>query len=130
MKKCTLRQKGFTLIAAMLLLLLLSGVAVGLMYLVNGESHMSGSDSNYNLTYYAAESGMEQLTASLAALYSSAQSPTPASISALANTVPTTLGNNINFNEQITWANDPANPGTRSVRARTRGWWLRLYRLR
>ncbi|PYX38400.1 MAG: hypothetical protein DMG81_11845 [Acidobacteria bacterium] len=111
MKKCTLRQKGFTLIAAMLLLLLLSGVAVGLMYLVNGESHMSGSDSNYNLTYYAAESGMEQLTASLAALYSSAQSPTPASISALANTVPTTLGNNINFNEQITWANDPANPG-------------------
>jgi len=111
MKKCTLRQKGFTLIAAMLLLLLLSGVAVGLMYLVNGESHMSGSDQNYNLTYYAAESGMEQLTASLAALYSSAQSPTPASISALANTVPTTLGNAINFNESITWTNDPANPG-------------------
>ncbi|MGC2196141.1 MAG: PilX N-terminal domain-containing pilus assembly protein, partial [Terriglobales bacterium] len=111
MKKSTLRQKGFTLIAALLLLLLLSGVAVSLMYLVNGESHMGGSDMNYNLTYYAAESGMEQLTASLAALYSSAQSPTPASISALAATTPTTLGNGINFNESITWANDPANPG-------------------
>ncbi len=111
MKKSTLRQKGFTLIAALLMLLLLSGVAVSLMYLVNGESHMGGSDMNYNLTYYAAESGMEQLTASLAALYSSAQSPTTTSIAALANTVPTTLGNGINFNEQITWTpSDPANP--------------------
>jgi hypothetical protein len=108
MKNSTLRQKGFTLIAALLLLLLLSGVAVGLMYMVNGESHMGGSDMNYNLTYYAAESGMEQLTASLAALYSSAQSPTANSIAALANTVPTTLGNGINFNEQITWT--PSNP--------------------
>ena len=88
MKKSTLRQKGFTLIAALLLLLLLSGVAVGLMYLVNGESHMGGSDMNYNLTYYAAESGMEQLTASLAALYASAQSPTPASIAASEATSP------------------------------------------
>ncbi len=113
MKKSTLRQRGFTLIAALLLLLLLSGVAVGLMYMVNGESHMGGSDMNYNLTYYAAESGMEQLTASLAALYSSAQSPTAASIAALANTVPTTLGNGINFNEKITWTlSNPLDPNS------------------
>jgi len=55
------RSKGFTLVAALLLLLLLSGVAVGLMYMVNGESRAGGSDMNYNIAYYAAESGMEKL---------------------------------------------------------------------
>ena len=53
-KNTHLRSQGFTLIAALLLLMLLSGVAVGLMYMVNSESHIGGNDANYNVTYYAA----------------------------------------------------------------------------
>jgi len=96
------RSKGFTLVAALLLLLLLSGVAVGLMYMVNGESRMGGSDMNYNIAYYAAESGMEKLTADLASLYESAQTPTTNSVTNLANFPPTTLGS-MNFTETVTW---------------------------
>jgi len=96
------RSKGFTLVAALLLLLLLSGVAVGLMYMVNGESRMGGSDMNYNIAYYAAESGMEKLTADLASLYESAQTPTTNSVTNLANFPPTTLGS-MTFTEKVTW---------------------------
>src|SRR5579885_48257 len=93
-------SRGFTLIAALLMLLLLSGVAVGLMYLVNGESRMGGNDLNYNMAYYAAESGMEKLTADLANLYQAAQTPTTNSVTNLTNFPPTTLGN-MNCTETI-----------------------------
>jgi Tfp pilus assembly protein PilX len=107
-----LRSKGFTLIAALLLLLLLSGVSVGLIYMVNSESHMGGSDNNYNVAYYSAESGMEKLTADLAALYQTAQTPTPAAITNLANFPPTTMGA-MNYNETINWTADAnGNPVT------------------
>ena len=58
---------GFTLIAALLILVLLSGVAAGLIYLVTNESRMSGNDLETNLAYYGAESGMEKLTADVSA---------------------------------------------------------------
>jgi len=106
-KKPHRRSEGFTLVAALLLLLLLSGVAVGLMYLVNGESHMGGNDMNYNMAYYAAESGMEKLTADLASLYQSAQTPTTNSVTNLTNFPPTTLGS-MNFTENVAWV--PSNP--------------------
>src|ERR1700733_1289707 len=76
-------SRGFTLIAALLLTVLLSAVAVGLMYLVNNEQKMGGNDLEGNLAYYGAESGVENLTAQLSQLYQSSQSPTPTSICAL-----------------------------------------------
>ncbi len=108
-------SRGFTLIAALLMLLLLSGVAVGLMYLVNGESRMGGNDLNYNMAYYAAESGMEKLTADLANLYQAAQTPTTNSVTNLTNFPPTTLGN-MNFTETISWTPSvPGNPNSPPV---------------
>ncbi len=62
-------SRGFTLIAALLLTLLLSAMAVSLLYLVNNEQRMGGNDLESNLAYYGAESGMENLTAQLSALY-------------------------------------------------------------
>ncbi len=106
-KKSHRRSQGFTLIAALLLLLLLSGLAVGLMYMVNSESHIGGNDINYNIAYYSAESGMEKLTADLAALYQSSQTPTPANITNLTNFPPTAMGS-MNYAETITWAADAA----------------------
>ena len=78
-------SRGFTLIAALLLTILLSGVAVGLMFMVSNEVRMGGNDLEGNQAYYAAEAQIENLTSELSQLYQSSQSPTAASINALAN---------------------------------------------
>jgi Tfp pilus assembly protein PilX len=111
-------SRGFTLIAALLLTVLLSAVAVGLIYMVNNEQRMGGNDLEGNLAYYGAESGIENLTAQLSALYQSSQSPTAASITALtapANYPTAVTGSNItnmNYVESITWplSNAAGNP--------------------
>ena len=87
-----LRSRGFTLIAALLLLLLLSGIAVGLMYMVNTETRVGGSDLENSLAFHSAEGGMEKMTADLANLFSSQQAPTPANIAALQNLPPVIPG--------------------------------------
>lgn len=112
MGKYDVRERGFTLIAALMLLVLLSGVAVGLMYMANSETRIGGNELEDNLAYYGAESGMEQLTADLAALYQTSMSPTPAQITNLTNFPPTTVPH-MNYTETITWTPDPlGNPVT------------------
>jgi Tfp pilus assembly protein PilX len=88
MGTATHRSRGFTLIASLLLLLLLSGIAVGLMYMVNGSGHVNGNDLESNQAYYGAESGMEKLTTDLASLYQLKLSPTQADLNTLAQTSP------------------------------------------
>ena len=78
-------SRGFTLIAAMLLTVLLSGLAVGLLFMVSSETRMGGNDLEGNLAYYGAEAGIENLTSELSQLYQSSQSPNAASITALVN---------------------------------------------
>lgn len=77
------RAKGFTLIAALLLLLLMSGLAVGLMYMTNTEARVGGNDMENNLAYYGAEAGMEKMTSDLGNLYLANQAPSVGSITAL-----------------------------------------------
>ena len=97
-------SQGFTLIAAILILVLLSGVAVGLFYLVTNESRMGGNDLESNLAYYGAESGMEKLTADLSALYTQYQNPTNAQIQALATHPPSSsMVGGMNYTETITY---------------------------
>jgi Tfp pilus assembly protein PilX len=69
-------SQGFTLIAALLILVLLSGAAAGLLFMVTNEARMGGNDLESNLAFYGAESGMEELTANLSALYQQYQVPT------------------------------------------------------
>jgi hypothetical protein len=101
-------SRGFTLIAALLMLLLLSGVAVGLMFLVNNEGRMSGNEQEDNLAYYGAESGIEKLTADLSSLYQTSMSPSDAQIQNLKNFPPdSTMVAGMTFNESIIYALDP-----------------------
>ena len=72
------RSRGFTLIASLLVLALLSAIAVSLLFMVQGAGQVGSNDLETNRAYYGAESGMELLTANLAALYQQSQSPTPA----------------------------------------------------
>jgi Tfp pilus assembly protein PilX len=102
-------SRGFTLIAALLLTVLLSAIAVGLLYMVSNEQRMGGNDLEGNVAYYGAESGIENLTAQLSQLYQTSQTPNAASITALTNPAnfPTNVtGSNItnmNYVECITW---------------------------
>jgi Tfp pilus assembly protein PilX len=75
-------SQGFTLIAALLILVMLSGVAAGLLFMVTNEARMGGNDLESNLAFYGAESGMEKLTSDLSSLYSQYQVPTNAQIQA------------------------------------------------
>jgi Tfp pilus assembly protein PilX len=108
-------SRGFTLIAALLLTLLLSALAVGLLYTVTNEQRMGGNDLEGNLAFYGAESGMENLTSQLSLLYQSSQTPTAAAITALASSTnwPTNVtGSNITnmgYTESITWPLSDAN---------------------
>ncbi len=76
-------SRGFTLIAALLLTLLLSAMAVGLIYLVSNEQRMGNNDLESNVAYYGAEAGIENLTSQLSQLYQQSTTPSVASINAL-----------------------------------------------
>ena len=101
------RSRGFTLIASLLVLVLLSAIAAGLLFMVYGAGQVGGNDLETNRAYYGAESGMELLTANLAALYQQSQAPTPAQITALANNPPdSTMISYMDYQESITWTPD------------------------
>lgn len=82
-------RRGFTLIASLLLLLLLSGLALTLLSMVNTEQRAGGNDLNNDYTYHAAEGGIEKMSSDLGNLYKSIQSPSPAQVAALSNNYPT-----------------------------------------
>ncbi len=115
MDKSHQNQRGFTLIAALLLTVLLSGVAVGLLFMVSNEARMGGNDLEGNLAYYGAEAGIENLTSELSQLYQTTQIPTAASITALTNpsNFPTMVSGsnitNMNYVETITWPSTQTN---------------------
>ena len=101
------RSRGFTLIASLLVLALLSAIAVSLLFMVQGAGQVGNNDLETNRAYYGAESGMELLTANLAALYQQSQSPTPAQLTALGNNPPTsTMIGSMNYQESVTWIPD------------------------
>ncbi len=76
-------SRGFSLLAALLLMLLVSALSVALMYSVNTERQISSADQEQNLSRYAAEAAMEKMTADVGGLYTSVMSPGLANISAL-----------------------------------------------
>jgi Tfp pilus assembly protein PilX len=67
---------GFTLIASLLMLLLLSGIAIGLLMMANTESKVGGTDLQNNIAYHAAEGGIEKMYSDLTAVFQNAQAPT------------------------------------------------------
>ena len=86
MASAKVASRGFTLIASLLLLLLLSGFALALLTMVNTEQRAGGYDLNNTYTYRSAEGAMEQATSNLANTFKSVQSPTAAQICALSTT--------------------------------------------
>src|ERR1700730_17020998 len=103
MKSARLHTKGFTLIASLLLLLLLSGIAIGLMMMVNTESKVGGTDLQNNAAYHSAEGGIEKMNPDFAALFQTAQPPTATQICNLGTLQPNLAG--------VTWKEYQVTPG-------------------
>jgi len=83
-----LDSRGFTLIASLMLMLIMSGVAIGLLMMVNTEGKVGGQDIQNNLAFHAAEGGIEHMTSDLANMFQNIESPTAAQISALSADAP------------------------------------------
>jgi len=88
-------SRGFTLIASLLLLLLLSGVAIGLLMSVNTEGKVGGHDVQNSLAYRSAEGAIEQMTANLSNAFQNIESPTGADICALDSQYPVDPTNSV-----------------------------------
>ncbi len=106
MKSARLHAKGFTLIASLLLLLLLSGISIGLMMMVNTEGQVGGGDVQNNASFRATEGGVEKMTSDLAAVFQNAQSPSAQDICNVGS--PATGGPAI---AGITWKDYQVTPG-------------------
>src|SRR5260370_9077149 len=101
------KSQGFTLVAALLILVLISGVAIGLLFIVTNESRIGGNDLEANMAFYGAESGMEKLTADLSSMYSQYTIPSNAQIQNLVNFPPTSaMVGGMNYTETITYPTD------------------------
>jgi Tfp pilus assembly protein PilX len=130
MGKSTRDSRGFTLIAALLLTVLLSGIAVGLLYMVSNEERMGGNDLEGTLAFYGAESGIENLTAQLSQLYQTSQTPNAValcSLTAPANNPTLVNGSNItsmNYNVGLSWpTNNVCTNGTDGATSNPTGSW-------
>ena len=75
-------SRGFALISAMLIVMLLSGISIGMVYLVNTQSRLMATDLESTQSFYAAEAAMEKMMADLSGLYTSQLAPTVAEIKA------------------------------------------------
>jgi hypothetical protein len=86
------------------MLLLMSGIAIGLMMMVNTEGKVGGVDLQNNLAYHNAEGGVEKMTADLAATFKSMQAPKAADICNLSALQPNVPG--------VTWKDYQVQPST------------------
>jgi Tfp pilus assembly protein PilX len=84
--------RGFALVVSMLLLLLVTGLALAVMYMAMTQKQVAGSDSETTVAYYGGEAGMEKMMADLADLYQSKQTPSIADLNALASQAPSISG--------------------------------------
>jgi len=75
---------GFTLITTLILLFLLSGLAIGMLMMVNTEIKVGTQDVQNNLTFHAAEGAIENMTADLSTLLQGNLSPSINDIQSLA----------------------------------------------
>src|ERR1041385_9087647 len=99
-------EKGVALVAALLLLILMSAMAVALLYKVNYEQSLQSTDTGNNAAFYGAEAGMENLMAGLNSLYHLQAAPLCSDVNALTTTPPPTSDVGVTYPKyQITLQN-------------------------
>ncbi len=79
-------SKGFALIASMLLLAMLAVFSVGISYIVQNESRLSGNDMESAQAYYAAAAAMDKMVVDFNLLHAGSDVPSVSDIQALGGT--------------------------------------------
>ena len=82
---------SFALLTTLLLLFLMSSLLVGFSILLASNQKLAGSNNDQVHAFYAAEAGMEQLTANLGNLFSQTYSPSIGQVNNLMTTPPPPL---------------------------------------
>ena len=109
----TSSQRGIALISALLLLMLMSALAVAVLYSVNTEQRLQKTDTGNNLAYYGAEAGMEKIMVDLDSLYARNAAPTWCDITGLQTLYPTAAEIGVSYSQyRITILPDPPGPPT------------------
>jgi len=88
------RDSGIALLTTLLLMLLMSSLLVGFVLLISSGQKLSGYNNDYSKAFYAAEAGMEKLTADIGTLFDTNYSPTGPEINALDTAAPALSGIN------------------------------------
>src|SRR3989441_1079555 len=81
-------ERGVALIAAILVMMLMSALMIGFTTVVISDQRYRGLDRDRTRAFYAAHSGIEKLTSDLGALFLVNVAPTAAQVAALANNPP------------------------------------------
>ncbi|HEX4488271.1 MAG TPA: hypothetical protein VH088_18480 [Terriglobales bacterium] len=108
-------SRGFTLIASLMLMMLMSVVAIGLLMMVNTESRVGSSDLENNAAYHSAEGAMEKMASDLNGMYSSILAPSSNDIQNLKNLAPTN-------DPMVTYPDYTLTPHTKSDGTLNTGW--------
>jgi Tfp pilus assembly protein PilX len=87
-------ESGIALLTTLLLMLLMSSLLVGFILLITSGQKLSGINNDYSRAFYAAEAGMEKITADLGTLFDTNYSPSAAQINAITTTPPVLTGIN------------------------------------
>jgi hypothetical protein len=83
---------GFTLVASLLLLLLMTGISIGLLMMVQTEGRAGNNDVENSMAYRGAEGAIENMTSTLAATFQNIQAPKASDITSLSSQAPTIPG--------------------------------------
>ena len=86
------RNEGIALVTVMLIMLLISSVIAGVIWLTMTDQQLGGNSGDREVAFYGAEAGMEKLTADLGTLFTTNYAPTAAQVNALTQTPPTIAG--------------------------------------
>jgi hypothetical protein len=81
-------DSGIALITVLLILLLVSGVIVGMSWMVLTDQRLSGNNLNRDIAFYGAEAGMEKLTADLGNQFATEGAITGGDVTTLESTPP------------------------------------------
>ena len=86
------KDAGIALLTTLLLLFLMSSLLVGFSVLLVSDQQLAGANNDQVKAFYAAEAGMEQMTASLGNLFTQTYSPSIGEINNLETTPPSFPG--------------------------------------
>lgn len=98
------------LIATLLILIMLSALAIAVLYKVNAEQRMQKTDSGNTMAFYAAEAAMEKINADLNSLYAAQAAPDWCTITALQAAPPNPADVNATYPEYVITVDNPPGP--------------------